>query len=54
MKGINTIPKFKNNPGQIYRGGPTYGMDNEDILRELGYSDDDTAKMYETGVIKKA
>lgn len=54
MKGINLIPKFSKNPGQIFRGGPTYGMDNEDILRELGYSDAETARMYETGVIKKA
>ncbi|MPM30547.1 Bile acid-CoA transferase [bioreactor metagenome] len=54
VRGINTVPKFINNPGLIFRGGPTYGMDNEDILRELGYSDADTAGMYEAGVVKKA
>lgn len=52
LKGINTIPFFKNKPSQIFRGGPIYGSDNEDILTELGYGEQDIAAMYENGVIK--
>jgi len=54
LKGINTIPVFKNNPSQIFRGGPVYGMDNEDILKECGYSDEAIEAMYEKNIIKKA
>ncbi|SHN80108.1 CoA transferase [Desulfitobacterium chlororespirans] len=53
VKGINTIPKFKNNPSQIFRGGPTYGMDNEDVLTELGYSEDQVSELYAKEIIRK-
>jgi Predicted acyl-CoA transferases/carnitine dehydratase len=53
VKGINTVPKFKNNPSQIFRGGPTYGMDNEDVLDELGYGSQEVNLLYEKGVIKR-
>lgn len=53
VKGAGLIPKFKNNPSQIYCGGSTYGMDNEDVLTELGYSEDEIQKLYETKTIKK-
>ena len=53
VKGVTCIPVFKRNPGRIFRGGPKYGMDNEDILLELGYSEDDIASMYEKTVLKK-
>ena len=47
IKGLNAFPKFKNNPQKIVRGGGYYGMDNEDVLKEFGFSDEDIAKMYE-------
>ena len=34
-------------------GGPTYGMDNDDILAELGFGESDIASLYRKGVIKK-
>ena len=40
-KGPNVMPKFKNNPGQIWRGMPTHGMDTAAILASIGYSDAD-------------
>lgn len=52
LMGVNCIPFFKNNPSRIYRGGPVYGADNEDILEELGYTAEQISRMYETGVIK--
>ncbi|NLI91281.1 MAG: crotonobetainyl-CoA--carnitine CoA-transferase [Peptococcaceae bacterium] len=36
IPGVNIVPKIKNYPGQIWRGAPNIGMDNEDILEELG------------------
>lgn len=53
VKGPNIFPKFKNNPGQIWRPMPTLGMDTEDILREAGYSIESIQELCEKGVIKK-
>ena len=50
--GINIIPAFRNNPGKVFRGGPTYGADNEDILTDLGLSEGDIESLYRKGVIK--
>ena len=46
------VPKLKRNPGRIWRGCPLPGMDNEDILGELGYTRADIEAMYAEGVIK--
>jgi L-carnitine CoA-transferase len=46
IPGVNIVPKIKNNPGQIWRGAPNIGMDNEDILRELGIPRAIIDKMY--------
>lgn len=53
LMGVNCIPFFKNNPSQIFRGGPVYGADNEDILSELGFGEAEIADMYAKEVIKK-
>lgn len=53
VKGIAPVARYKNNPSQIFRGGHTYGMDNEDILAELDYSDDEIQSLYEKNIIKK-
>lgn len=53
LKGSNVVPKIKNRPGRIWRGCPTTGMDNEDILVELGWSPEEIAALYEKGVILK-
>lgn len=53
VKGVGPIPKFKNNPSRIFRGGATYGMDNEDVLSEFGFSEEEIQYFYETKTIKK-
>ena len=53
IMGANAIPFFKNNPSQIFRGGPVYGADNEDILEELGYDEAKIAELYANETIKK-
>ncbi|MCQ6279583.1 L-carnitine CoA-transferase [Bacillus sp. EB600] len=54
IKGVNVVPKFKNNPGRTWRAMPDIGMDNEEILSELGYSDKDINRFYEKRTIKKS
>lgn len=53
VKGIAPPARFKNNPSQIWRGGPTVGMDNDYILAELGYSQEEINTLYDKKVIKK-
>jgi len=53
MKGFAFVPKFTNNPTQIWRGAPTFGMDNDDILEELGYSADEISALYEKKIVNK-
>jgi L-carnitine CoA-transferase len=52
-KGPNVFPKFKNNPGKVWRPMPTLGMDTEDILLGIGYSSELIQELCEKGVIKK-
>lgn len=52
-KGPNVFPKFKKNPGRVWRPMPTRGMDTEDILRDL-YSSERIQELNEKGVIKIA
>jgi crotonobetainyl-CoA:carnitine CoA-transferase CaiB-like acyl-CoA transferase len=54
VKGVGLGPKFKHNPGQIWRSAPLYGMDNEDILMDLGCDDPGFFKhLYEKKVLNK-
>lgn len=53
LRGINVVPKFKCNPGRIYRGMPCVGQHNEEILGELGFKEEQIADFYENGIIKK-
>lgn len=51
VTGVNVMPKFKNNPGQVWRGCPTIGMDNDVILAELGFSAEEIADLYKSKTI---
>ena len=53
-KGPNVFPKFKKNPGQVWRPMPSRGMDTDDILSELGYSAERIQDLCDKGVVKKA
>ena len=43
--------EFSKTPRAIYKAAPLLGEDNEKILKELGYSDEDIEKFVEDGVI---
>jgi len=53
IPGVNIVPKVKNYPGQIWRGAPNIGMDNDDIMQELGISKEIVEKMYAEGKLGK-
>jgi L-carnitine CoA-transferase len=46
VKGMSPVPKFKNNPSQIWRGYSPFGDDNNDILEELGYTPEELPELY--------
>lgn len=51
MKGVRPTPSFSNSPSQIWRGTPVFGMDNDDLLAEIGYTPEEIAALYEKKVI---
>ena len=53
IKGVNVIPKLKNNPGKITRGMPLVGQHNEEVLGAYGVSETEIAELYEAGTIRK-
>lgn len=53
IKGINVFPKFKNNPGKVWRAMPGIGMDNDEILSDLGLSAEEIQELYQKQVIVK-
>lgn len=53
VQGMTPIPRFKKNPAKIFRGSPTLGMDNEEVLAEIGYTSDQVASLLDKGIIGK-
>jgi crotonobetainyl-CoA:carnitine CoA-transferase CaiB-like acyl-CoA transferase len=54
VKGVGLGPKFQKRPGQIWRSAPLYGMDNEDILNDLGCEDPGFIEhLYEKKILAK-
>ncbi|MEG2024951.1 MAG: CoA transferase [Gordonibacter sp.] len=53
IKGVAPVPRFQNHPAQIWRGCPSIGMDNDDILEELGYSQSEIDSFYDDKLIKQ-
>ena len=51
-KGPNIMPKFKNNPGKIWRGMPSHGMDTSAILQNIGYSEADIKELVSKGLAR--
>lgn len=49
ISGVKVVPDLARNPGRVWRGAPTIGQDNADILHELGYSDDYITNLYAAG-----
>lgn len=54
FKGLGVFPKFKNNPGKIWRPMPHQGGDTIDVLGKLGYSEEEVKALAEQGIVKVA
>ncbi|MCL2807391.1 MAG: L-carnitine CoA-transferase [Coriobacteriia bacterium] len=54
FKGLNVFPRFKNNPGQVWRPMPAQGQDTQDVLAGLGYSNEQVSQLASNGVVKLA
>ncbi len=52
--GLTVFPKFKNNPGQIWRPMPHQGGDTVDVLTKLGYTEDQIKELLASGVVKES
>lgn len=52
-RAVGIVPKFKNYPGQIWRAAPYQGMDNEEVLREIGYTAEEIEDLYQNKIIGK-
>lgn len=51
-KGVAPVPKFKFEPAQIWRGLTNIGEDTNDILAELGYSEERIKELADLNVAK--
>jgi len=49
-RGPNVVPKYAKHPARVWRGGPAYGSDTDDILSELGYESAEKDEIYQAGV----
>ena len=52
--GLGVFPKFKNNPGQIWRPMPYQGGDTVDVLTKLGYTEEQIKELLASGVVKES
>lgn len=50
-RGVNVVPRFTKKPGEISRGMPLVGQDNEMILSALGIDEKSIKHLYDSGVI---
>lgn len=53
IPGVKVVPDLKKHPGKVWRGAPSTGMDNEDVLSELGFDAEYLAHMYERNLLGK-
>lgn len=50
VRGPNIVPRVRNHPAAIWRAGPRYSADTDDVLAELGYDEAERAVLYEKRV----
>lgn len=53
LRAVGPLPKFKKNPGRVWRPAPAFGEENEEILGELGYSEEKIKELYDKGIINR-
>ncbi|MEG0779284.1 MAG: bile acid CoA-transferase BaiF [Oscillospiraceae bacterium] len=50
VKGLGIVNKWKKHPGEVKWGAPLFGENNADVLRDLGYTDEQIADFAKRGV----
>ncbi|MEA4817772.1 MAG: bile acid CoA-transferase BaiF, partial [[Clostridium] scindens] len=50
VKGLGIINKWKNNPGEIKWGAPLFGENNEEVLKDLGYTEEEIEDFAKRGI----
>lgn len=53
IPGVKVVPDVAHFPGQVWRGAPTVGQDNDDIMAELGISEQSVRELYATGKLAR-
>lgn len=53
VPGVKVVPEVAGYPGQVWRGAPTVGMDNDEILADLGISDQLREELYAAGQLTR-
>jgi L-carnitine CoA-transferase len=53
VPGVKVVPEVANRPGRIWRGAPTVGQDNDDLLAELGVPDAARDALYAAGGLSR-
>lgn len=53
VSGVGIVPKFKRNPGQIWRPMPTLGMDTDVILAQAGFTEAEIAELAAHGTVRR-
>ncbi|HEY0216461.1 MAG TPA: CoA transferase [Cellulomonas sp.] len=51
VPGVKVVPELTRNPGRVWRGAPTIGQDNDDLLDELAVPAATRARMSADGVL---
>lgn len=54
VTGLNTFPKFKNNPGRFWRPMPDFGYDTKDLLTKAGFTPEQIEAFIADGTVKVA
>lgn len=54
IPGVKVVPEIANFPGQVWRGAPNIGMDNDDILDELRISPELRDQLYADGRLARS
>jgi Predicted acyl-CoA transferases/carnitine dehydratase len=53
IPGVKVVPDVAGHPGRVWRGAPTVGMDNDEILSDLGISEQIRDELYAAGQLTR-
>ncbi len=54
VPGVKVVPEVAGHPGRVWRGAPTIGMDNDEILADLGVDEQLRDELYASGQLTRS